>query len=432
MMLKEVVLLAWRSVYSNKLRSGITIAIISLGIMALIGITTAIEAMNQSLRESFSLLGANSFVIRYKDFQTDFGNNSGYEKKSVNGKIKKAIIQKPITKINAEYFKNNFHFANCKVAIWRVISGQTLYYENKETSPQMRVVGGDENYITVNAFQLKNGRNLNLDDIRSARYVCILGATVVNKLFDGNADRAIGKTIKVGTIKYLVIGTLKEKGTSAQMRSDDIILTSYNNLRYLSGLITNRFGNNSSLVTYSIGVETESVLEMNSAMNRATSLIRNIRYLRPTDSDNFVFIKSDKFAELFIGLLSNITGASSLIGFITLISAAISLMNIMLVSVNERNREVGLIKALGGKKSFIRNQFLSESIIISILGAIFGIIVGVLLGNSVSLILDTNFVIPWGWISIGIIMCTIVGLLAGLYPAVKASKLNPIQVLRSE
>ncbi len=431
-MIREVISLAWRSVYSNKLRSGITIAIISLGIMALIGITTAIEAMNQSLRESFALLGANSFVIRFKDFQTDF-NNSSYEKKSINGKIKKAIIEKPISKSNAEYFKNNFHFPNCKVGIWRNLFGQTIYFQDKETSPQIRVIGGDENYISINGYQLLYGRNINTEDVTSARYVCILGASVVNKLFDGNYARAVGKTIKVGTIKYLVIGTLKEKGTSSQMRADDMILTSYNNLRYLSGLLTNQFGfSRSNTITYTIGVETPSFLEMTLAMYKATAILRNIRQLRPVDADNFVLVKSDKFAELFIGFLSSITGASSLIGLITLISAAISLMNIMLVSVNERNREVGLIKALGGKKSFIRNQFLSESIIISILGAIFGIFIGVLLGNSVALILDTKFVIPWVWISIGIMMCTVVGLLAGLYPAVKASKLNPIEVLRSE
>jgi putative ABC transport system permease protein len=154
--------------------------------------------------------------------------------------------------------------------------------------------------------------------------------------------------------------------------------------------------------------------------------------LLPTDADNFTIEKSDKFAELFITFLSSITGAAAAIGIITLIGAAIGLMNIMLVAVNERTREVGLIKAIGGKSKNVRQQFLFESMIISLLGAIFGIILGVLVGNIFSMILKTGFVVPWLWVSIGIIICSLVGFAAGLYPAIKAAKLNPIVALRYE
>jgi putative ABC transport system permease protein len=145
-----------------------------------------------------------------------------------------------------------------------------------------------------------------------------------------------------------------------------------------------------------------------------------------------VIEKSDKFAEMFIGFLSSITGAASAIGLITLIGAAIGLMNIMLVAVNERTKEVGLIKAIGGKSKYVRQQFLFESMIISLLGAIFGIILGILVGNIFGVILDTGFVVPWTWVFIGIIICSIVGLAAGIYPAMKAAKLNPIVALRYE
>ena len=168
------------------------------------------------------------------------------------------------------------------------------------------------------------------------------------------------------------------------------------------------------------------------ATDEAASVFRAVRKLEPIEENNFVIEKSDKFAELFIGFLSSITGAARAIGLITLIGAAIGLMNIMLVSVNERTKEVGLIKALGGKSKNVRQQFLFESMIISLLGAICGIILGVLVGNLFGIILNTGFVVPWAWVAIGIIICSIVGLAAGIYPAMKAAKLNPIVALRYE
>jgi putative ABC transport system permease protein len=157
-----------------------------------------------------------------------------------------------------------------------------------------------------------------------------------------------------------------------------------------------------------------------------------VRKLLPTDADNFIIEKSDKLATTFINLLSSIQAAAGAIGLITLIGAAIGLMNIMLVSVNERTREVGLIKALGGKRRNIRQQFLFESVIISLLGALFGIILGVIIGNIFALLLNAGFTIPWAWVIAGILICSGVGLLAGLWPAIKASRLNPIIALRYE
>jgi putative ABC transport system permease protein len=175
-----------------------------------------------------------------------------------------------------------------------------------------------------------------------------------------------------------------------------------------------------------------NVKELPVATDEATSVFRAVRKLEPVEDNNFVVEKSDKFAELFIGFLSSITGAASAIGLITLIGAAIGLMNIMLVSVNERTKEVGLIKAIGGKSSNVRQQFLFESLIISLLGAIFGIILGILVGNIFGIILKTGFIVPWAWVAFGIIICSIVGLAAGIYPAMKAARLNPINALRYE
>jgi putative ABC transport system permease protein len=424
MKLLDTFSLAWRTIRGNKLRSSITIAIIAFGIMALIGIITAIEAMNQSLKESFSSMGANAFSIRFKEARMGF-NNRNNEVKKTNRKLKekKSNMGKPILKDEAERFKNNFNFPGSIVSVYRRGPGaQELHYLEKKTNPQITVWGGDENYLAVNGYSIAAGRNLNELDIQSGRNVCILGSNVATKLFGLNAERCIDKIIRVGSMPYRVIGLLKSKGSSAMLRQDDMVFTSYTNVR--------RFQNISS--SYILGVMVKNVRELDVASDEATAVFRAVRKMEPADEVNFVVERSDKFAELFIGFLGSITGAAGAIGFITLVGAAIGLMNIMLVAVSERTREVGLIKAIGGKSSNIRQQFLFESIIISLLGALFGIILGILVGNLFSIILKTGFVVPWFWVVMGVILCTAVGLIAGIYPAMKAAKLNPIVALRFE
>jgi putative ABC transport system permease protein len=417
--------LAWRTVRGNKLRSAITIAIIAFGIMALIGIITAIEAMNQSLKESFSSMGANAFSIRFKEIRMGFNNGNGEVKKSTRGlKEKKSNMGKPILKDEAERFKGTFQFPGATVSIYRRGPGaQELHYLEKKTNPQITLWGGDDEYLAVNGYTIASGRNLNNLDIQSGRNVCIIGSNVAAKLFGAsNPDRCIDKVIRIGSMPYRVIGLLKSKGSSAMLRQDDIVFTSYTNIRH--------FQNISS--SYILGVMVKNVNELEVASDEATSVFRAVRKMEPSEEVNFVIERSDKFAELFIGFLSSITAAAGAIGFITLIGAAIGLMNIMLVAVSERTREVGLIKAIGGKSSNIRQQFLFESIIISLLGALFGIILGILVGNLFSIILKTGFVIPWFWVIMGVVICSIVGLVAGIYPAMKAARLNPIDALRHD
>jgi putative ABC transport system permease protein len=416
--------LAWRTVRGNKLRSSITIAIIAFGIMALIGIITAIEAMNQSLKESFSSMGANAFSIRFKEARVGFnGGNNQVKKTNRRLKEKKSNMGKPILKDEAERFKSNYNFPRSTVSVYRRGPGaQELHYLEKKTNPQITVWGGDENYLAVNGYSIAVGRNLNELDIQSGRNVCILGSNVATKLFGNSPERCIDKIIRVGSMPYRVIGLLKSKGSSAMMRQDDMVFTSYTNIR--------RFQNISP--SYILGVMVGNVRELDVASDEATAVFRAVRKMEPIDEVNFVVERSDKFAELFIGFLSSITGAAGAIGFITLVGAAIGLMNIMLVAVSERTREVGLIKAIGGKSSNIRQQFLFESIIISLLGAIFGIILGILVGNLFTIILKTGFVIPWFWVIMGVVLCSAVGLIAGIYPAMKAARLNPIVALRFE
>ena len=425
MTLQDSFVLAWRTVKSNKLRTGITVAIIAFGIMALIGIITAISAMNQSLKENFSFMGANAFSIRYKEMKARMGGpdqGEEFSKSKKGKKEKKSNLDKVIRLEESTYFKEHYGFNRAQVSVYRRGNGNNeIHYKNKKTNPQIAMFGADENYLAVSGYTLSSGRNLNAVDMQSGRNVAVIGSNVAAKLNPARPEKMLDKIILVSGKPYRVIGLLKSKGSSAMMRQDDVVITSVENLRQYQ--INN---------SYQIGVMVNNVAELEPAIGEATDQMRKARRLIPTEAENFVIDKSDKFAEMFIGFLAGISGAAGAIGMITLIGAAIGLMNIMLVAVNERTREVGLIKALGGKKKDVRRQFLFESILISILGAVFGIILGVLVGNIFSIVLGTGFVIPWMWVAIGIIICTIVGLVAGIYPAMKAASLNPINALRYE
>lgn len=425
MTLQDSFVLAWRTVKSNKLRTGITVAIIAFGIMALIGIITAISAMNQSLKENFSFMGANAFSIRYKEMKARMGGpdqGEEFSKSKKGKKEKKSNLDKVIRLEESTYFKEHYGFNRAQVSVYRRGNGNNeIHYKNKKTNPQIAMFGADENYLAVSGYTLSSGRNLNAVDMQSGRNVAVIGSNVAAKLNPARPEKMLDKIILVSGKPYRVIGLLKSKGSSAMLRQDDVVITSVENLRQYQ--INN---------SYQIGVMVNNVAELEPAIGEATDQMRKARRLIPTEAENFVIDKSDKFAEMFIGFLAGISGAAGAIGMITLIGAAIGLMNIMLVAVNERTREVGLIKALGGKKKDVRRQFLFESILISILGAVFGIILGVLVGNIFSIVLGTGFVIPWMWVAIGIIICTVVGLVAGIYPAMKAASLNPINALRYE
>ncbi len=416
--------LSFRTVKSNRLRTGLTVAIIAFGIMALIGIITAIAAMNQSLKENFSTLGANAFSVRYKARNIRIGNNSqksGAIKKGAK-KEKVSNVGKAITRDQAEQFIENYKFP---ATVGLQLSGPRslrIKYKNKETNPDVTVNGGDENFLSINGYSLAKGRNFSKLDVETGRNVALIGSDVAIVLFGKNKEAAVDKIIKIGNLPYRIIGLLDSKGSSVFLQSDKVIVSTYNNVRRLPGTSD----------SYTINVKVDDLTQMDPAIGEATGTFRPIRRLGTKDSENFFIDKSDSIAETFISLLGSISGSAGAIGLITLIGAAIGLMNIMLVAVNERTKEVGLIKAIGGTRKSIRNQFLYESIIISLLGAVFGIILGVLVGNLFSIVLSTGFVVPWAWVITGIVICSVVGLAAGLWPALKASKLDPIVALRYE
>lgn len=417
--------LAFRTVRSNKLRTGITVAIIAFGIMALIGIITAIKAMNQSLTESFSTMGANAFSIRYKDRQIHIGGKNDRVKKISKGSLKEknSNTGKIITYEEAKAFKERFAFPSIVSISIRGPRNVVVNNEKVKTNPNVVVQAGDENYLHLSGYTLFAGRNFNKLDVESGRSVCVLGNSVAKKIYGEDPQKAVDQIIKVANIKYRIIGILEDKGSSAFLNADNVVITTYNNIRRLFSTSNNSFN---------IGIMVPEIKDLDVAIGEAAGTFRPIRKLDLTEDNNFFVDKSDSIVEVFTNSLGSITKAAAFIGLITLIGAAIGLMNIMLVAVNERTREIGLIKAIGGTRGSIQQQFLFESIIISLIGAVFGIILGVLVGNLFGIVLHTGFVVPWGWVITGIVVCSLVGLFAGLYPAYKASKLDPIVALRYE
>jgi putative ABC transport system permease protein len=424
MTLRDTLSLSFRTVRSNRLRTGITVAIIAVGITALIGINTAIAAIKQKFVESFSSMGAMGFTIRYQEPQRHFNNDEVKKEKKGAKKEKKSSMGKPITENQAEAFKEVYQFPAQVSANLMGARDAIIAYGNQKTNPNVWVVGGDENYTGLNGFSVLYGRDLNSLDIETSRNVCLIGKDVATRFFGENLERPLDKIIRINNIPFRIIGTLKPKGSTFVRSLDNIIITSYTNVR--------RFFNSNPNASFNIQVKVTDIKLIDGAIGEATGSFRTIRKLTVTESDNFMIDKSDSFAEMLIRNLSFITIAALLIGVITLVGAAIGLMNIMLVAVTERTKEIGLVKAIGGKRRNVRYQFLYESIIISLLGAGIGIVLGILLGNVVGILLSTSFVVPWDWVITGVVICSLVGLLAGLYPAIKAARLNPIEALRYE
>lgn len=419
----DILFLASRTVRSNKLRTGITVAIIAFGIMALVGTITAIQAMSQKLTESFSTMGANGFTIRFKERNIRLGNSrpSLALSRKETRKEKTSSLNKIITENEAELFVKKFTFP-ATVSISAFAGNRNFVSFNKiKTTPNILLIGGDENFLELNGFSIAAGRNFLYHEIGSASGGCLLGYDVAAKLRKQNPFSIVNQIVKVNGINYRVIGVMASRGSSFGFNRDNVVIVSYKNLRKY-------FGENS----YTIGIKTSDIQQVQNAMGEAEGTFRTVRKLSTTEETNFVLDRSNSIAEKALKSLGFLTISVTIIGFITLIGAAIGLMNIMLVSVAERTKEIGLIKAIGGRSKNIRQQFLVEAVLISVSGAVFGVFLGILVGNLFAMLLETAFVVPWRWVIYGIVICTVVGLLAGLYPAMKAAKLNPIDALRYE
>jgi len=408
MRFSEYVRLALNAVKSNLLRSILTLSIIAIGIMALVGILTAVDAIKFSMNSSFSRMGANTFDIR---------------KWSMRGNDNKDKVVKNISWDESRQFKDRFQFPGTLTSISTMASFfGTLKNDYEETNSTIRILGVDENYTALAGYEIVIGRNISELEVQEGRQVVIIGSAVVSKLFE-DPSKAVDQVIKVDNIKCKVIGVLAEKGSGAAFNADEVALLPVQ-------LVRSKFF--SSNRTYTISVLVDDPEQLGIASEEATGLMRAVRKQKFGDINDFEVAKSDKLANSLIEDIEYVTVAATLIGLITLVGAAVGLMNIMLVSVAERTREIGISKAIGANKTAIRNQYLIESILIAIVGGLFGILLGMVAGNLVSMMLSGPFIVPWFWMITGIIFCGAVGLVAGLYPAIKASNLDPIESLRYE
>ncbi|MDD3875200.1 MAG: ABC transporter permease [Bacteroidales bacterium] len=406
----ENIRIAIDSIRRNTLRTVLTILIIAFGIMALVGILTAIDSIKNSISSNFAMMGANTFSIRNRQMRMHTGSGDAPKNfKSIS--FEEALRFKLLYTLQSSVSINTWGTGTA-----------TVKYQNEKTNPNVSVMGSDENYLMASGYEIKTGRNFSAQEIISGANVVIIGSELEKNLFK-NRKNVVGEIISIGSGKYRVIAVIKEKGSSMGFSGDRTCIIPITNVRnYFSRPDMN----------YTINVLIDNQENLDAAIDEATGLFRVIRNVPLGQEDNFEITKADNLAKMLIDNIKYVTYAAIIIGIITLIGAAIGLMNIMLVSVTERTREIGIRKAIGATSTTIRNQFLIEAIVICQLGGILGIIIGIIIGNVMSLIIKSPFIIPWVWIISGAIICFIVGLISGIYPAVKAAKLDPIESLRYE
>jgi putative ABC transport system permease protein len=298
----------------------------------------------------------------------------------------------------------------------------TIKHGSNKTQPNVRIIGGDQEYLGLSGYEIETGRDFSTGDISQGLNVVILGKDVKDKVFSA-FENPLGKEVSIGSDKYTVIGTLRSKGNSMGFSGDNQCIIPVSSLR------KNLASENTS---YSINVLVKNPEKLEDAVSEAKGLLRIIRRDALGEESSTDIMQSDNLANTLIESISLVTIVATAIGFITLLGAGIGLMNIMLVSVTERTREIGVRKAIGASSSAIRRQFLFESVLISQFGGIFGLILGLLMGNIVAKLIGAGFTIPWGWMLMGVAMCFIVGVASGYYPAKKAAELDPIEALRYE
>lgn len=408
--ISENIKIALRSIRGTLLRTIITATIIAIGITALVGMLTAIEGLEVAINKNFSRMGANTFTIKDKSGKMEvFGTQ-------------KQTKYESIKYLQTRQFKENFEFP-ATVAVSAFVSFQGILKSNfAKTNPNNRILAIDEDYLELSASDIYKGRNFSQIEISEGSPVAVIGYDIATGLFP--KGKAIDSFVSYNGVKFKVVGILEKKGGSIGFGGEDrMMYIPINRARslYLS--------NNTNYVIL-VGVSNGNLIDV--AIDEAKITLRKIRKLHPGEEDNFEIFKSNSATEDLLQNLKALTLSATIISLITLIGAAIGLMNIMLVSVTERTREIGTRMALGARPKTILSQFLTEAIVICIIGGLAGIVLGIAIGNIVGMMMSTGFIVPWLWILIALTICIVVGLLAGIYPARKAAKLNPIDALRYE
>lgn len=407
-LLLENIRMALSSVRAQMLRAVLTILIIAIGIGALVGILTAIDVMKEGITGNFTSMGANTFNIRNRSSGIRFGGGQ-------------RRIYEAISWFQAERFKKEFIDPG-KVSITCTATwNATARSGSLKSNPNIIITGGDENFMVTSGYELAEGRGFSQQELLSGSNVVIIGHELKTRFFEGKS--CVDQLISLGPVKYKIIGSMKEKGSSFGFSGDKIALLPVKNVKH-------QFAPPGMSYVINILAPSPDLLER--TIEEATGFFRVIRGLRVKELNNFEITKSDSLSVMLIDNLRYVSLAATIIAVITLLGAAIGLMNIMLVSVTERTREIGVRKAIGATSGSIRNQFLIEAILICQFGGIAGILLGMLIGNILSLAFHLGLILPWVWIITAAVVCFFVGLLSGIIPAIKAARLDPIDALRFE
>lgn len=409
----ENIKLALESIRTNFLRSLLTLMIIAVGITCLVGILTATDTILFSISDSFNRVGANSFSIYPK--RETLKTNTG-------GEMTKRAA--PIVFDQAMSYKEDFNKSGVVTSIsMYCLNNAELKFGKEKTNPTIRVYGVDENYLDVSAYEINLGRNFTENEVMSGDHKVIIGSDLVDLLFNEKPSAAMNQLIQIGATRYKVVGVLEEKGSAVNNGADRRVFIPLLNAKRYYGYADKRYDVMSSV---------QQTTQLENAISSGIGVMRNVRKLKVSEENDFVIRKSDGILERLKEMTTQLRLATFAIVFITLVGAAIGLMNIMLVSVTERTREIGLRKAIGATSTNVLTQFLMEAVVITLLGGVVGVILGMGLGYGIALYFKTAFVIPFQWMILAFVVCAVTGVVSGLYPAVKAARLDPIESLRYE